>query len=48
MINISFKANKYLNNYRLSFYEIVDKFLNEDNNLYEPKFRKKSIIDGVS
>jgi len=48
IINISFDAKNFINNYRLEFYSIVDKFLNEKNINYSPIFRKKSIIDGVS
>lgn len=48
IFNVSFKAVENINNYRLSFYTLVDKLLNEDNELYKPEFKKKSIIDWVS
>lgn len=47
-INISFDAKNNINNYRLEFYNIVDKFLNENYLNYSPIFRKKSIVDSVS
>lgn len=48
IINVWFKSIENINNYRLSSYTLVDKFLNEENTSYEPKFRKKTIIDWVS
>lgn len=48
IINISFLATKNINNYRLSFYSVVDKFLNEKFPDYFPKFKKKSLVDAIS
>jgi len=48
IINISFTATQNVNNYRLGFYNMVDKFINENFSNYSPKFRKKSIVDWVS
>lgn len=48
IINISFLATQKVNNYRLSFYNMVDKFVNENFSNYSPKFRKKSIVDAIS
>jgi hypothetical protein len=37
-----------INNYRLSFYNMVDKFVNERFSNYSPKFRKKAIVDAIT
>ena len=49
-INIWFTAptNINLNKFRLGFYDRVDKYINEDNNSYRPKFIKKDIVDAIS
>ncbi|MDD2907859.1 MAG: VCBS repeat-containing protein [Candidatus Gracilibacteria bacterium] len=47
-INISFSGIKNINNYRLSFYNVVDKFLNERLSTYIPEYRKKSVIDAIA
>ncbi|MCD5385392.1 hypothetical protein LRZ95_01855, partial [Candidatus Gracilibacteria bacterium] len=49
-INIGFTAptNINLNKFRLGFYDRVDKYINEDNNSYRPKFIKKDIVDAIS
>jgi len=46
-INVSFNSptNKKINHFRLEYYSIVDKFLNEKNNSYLPKDIYKNIID---
>lgn len=46
-VSLSFETpeNKNLNNFRLEYYTIVDKFLNEDYDNYIPDWIKKSIID---
>lgn len=48
VINVSFLWMKNIYNYRLSFYNVVDKFLNENLANYTPLFRKKSIVDAIS
>lgn len=48
IINIGFDAKNSINNYRLEFYNVVDKFLNQKYTNYSPIFRKKSILDSVS
>lgn len=48
LINLSFIWINNVNNYRLSYYDIVDKFNNETNISYIPKYKKKTIIDAVS
>jgi len=48
IININFQAKNSINNYRLAFYNVVDKYLNEKLVNYSPIFRKKSIIDAIS
>lgn len=49
-INIWFSSptNRDLNKFRLSFYDRVDKYLNEDNSWYIPEFIKKDIVDAIS
>nr|MDD3720153.1 VCBS repeat-containing protein [Candidatus Gracilibacteria bacterium] len=49
-INFSFDAptNDTLNNFRLEFYDIVDKFLNENYNSYVPQNIRKEIIDSFA
>lgn len=48
LINLSFLKTQNIDNYRLSFYSIVDKFLNEKNPIYTPLFKKKYIYDMIS
>lgn len=48
IIDLSFSWKKSINNYRVSFYTVIDKFLNENNTNYSPVYRKKSIIDWIS
>ena len=48
IIDLSFSSKNFINNYRLSFYTLIDKFINEDFSNYTPKFKKKSIIDAIS
>ncbi len=45
IINFWFTWISWIYNYRFSFYNLVDKFLNEDNSSYTPIFKKKSIVD---
>lgn len=49
-INVSFNSsnNDEINNYRLEFYDIVDKFSNINNSDYIPENSKKNIIDAFS
>jgi len=49
-INMKFKAstNSDINNYRVEYYPIIDKFENENNDSYRPNNAKKSIIDAFS
>jgi hypothetical protein len=49
-INLSFSASNKteVSNYRVELFNIVDKFVNIDNNTYEPENINKSIIDGFS
>jgi hypothetical protein len=49
-INLSFTAptNSILTNFRIWFYSIVDKYLNEDNENYKPRFIKKDIVDAIA
>ncbi|MDP2089997.1 MAG: FG-GAP-like repeat-containing protein [Candidatus Gracilibacteria bacterium] len=49
-INIGFSAstNKTINNYRIGFYQLIDKYLWEKDVNYRPQNVMKSIIDGVS
>lgn len=49
-IDASFNSstNLNINNYRLEFYTIIDKWLNIDNSLYSPKKTKKSIVDSFA
>ncbi len=49
-INLSFSASSdnTINKYRVSFYNIVDKFINKNTTSYVPEFTKKSIVDAVS
>lgn len=48
IININFLSTPGLYNYRLSFYSVVDRFLNILDPNYKPDFRKKSIIDSIA
>ena len=47
-ININFLASKRndIFNYRLEYYSIVDKYLNEDNSSYSPEKIQNNIVDG--
>ena len=49
-INIWFTSptNESLSKFRLAFYNRVDKYINENNTDYRPKFIKRDIIDSVS
>ncbi|PID86452.1 hypothetical protein CSB08_00530 [Candidatus Gracilibacteria bacterium] len=49
-IDVKFNGstNKEINNYRLEFYSIVDKWLNKENSLYTPIGIKKGVIDAFS
>ena len=49
-INIKFisPTNNILNKYRIWFYYIIDKYLNENNYSYFPDFIKKDIVDVIS
>lgn len=49
-INFSFDApsNDDVNNFRLEFYTLIDKYLNEDYDNYTPKWVMKHIIDSFS
>ena len=49
-INLWFSAptNKSINNFRIWFYNIVDKYLNQYNESYNPEFIRKDIIDAVA
>ncbi len=49
-VNLYFSSpsNPFLNKFRLWFYTIIDKYLNEGNNDYRPKFIKKDIVDAVA
>jgi hypothetical protein len=48
IINVSFSSTPNVYNYRLGFYDVVDKFWNEENSSYTPEFRKKQIVDAVA
>jgi hypothetical protein len=48
LINVTFQALQGVNNYRLGFYDVVDKYFNEENDSYTPKYRKKRIIDAIA
>jgi hypothetical protein len=48
IINVSFSSTPNVYNYKLSFYDVVDKFWNEENPSYTPRFRKKQIVDAVA
>jgi len=49
-INLWFTSptNKFLNKFRLAFYDRIDKYLNENNSSYRPEFIKKDIVDAIS
>ncbi len=49
-INLKFlsSTNPLINNYRIEFYNRVDKFFDYPNTTYYPKKLKKSIIDAIS
>ena len=49
-INISFSAskNEELKNYRLTFYQIIDKYLNVGNSSYIPKNIKQYLVDSIA
>jgi hypothetical protein len=49
-ININFSSlrKNNISNYRLEYYNRVDKYLNESYNLYNPKLIRKNIVDGFS
>lgn len=47
-VAFNWSTNSKINNYRLEFYTIVDKWLNKENNLYTPKNIKKNVIDSFS
>ncbi|MDR3150621.1 MAG: hypothetical protein LBU14_03250 [Candidatus Peribacteria bacterium] len=48
MINVSFYSTPDVHNYRLSFYDIIDKSWNEKNYAYVPEFTKEHIVDAVA
>jgi hypothetical protein len=48
MISISFSATPDIYNYKLSFYDIVDKFFNEQKEDYIPINKKKTEVVGIS
>jgi len=48
IINVNFLSTPGIYNYRLSFYNVVDKFLNKWDPYYKPEFRKKSIVDSIA
>jgi hypothetical protein len=37
-----------VNNYRVSFYTLIDKFINRGNDEYVPKFSKNHIVDAFA
>lgn len=49
-LNMWFSASNRedINNYRIEYYPIVDKYMNKDNNLYIPNWIKKYVIDAFS
>ena len=49
-ININFLSftRKEVNNYRLEYYNIIDKYLNEQNSLYIPDEVNKNIVDSFA
>jgi len=49
-ININFSSLRKndISNYRLEYYNRIDKYLNEGYNLYNPKLIRKNIVDSFS